>query len=214
MGFNKKINVAVPVFNYDRGTTTLEIDLTDMAQLPRFEVESAALFYGVPGLHTVASAHDTFEIQSLADFPAYSYGWAAYANSSLDRFPLYQHPAAVLERTYSEMFYIAMVIIDYSSNVQGQPANESIEFLKKNTPYPISRIENSAALISQNPGLYFGSYMGYLEFEALENQAQKSMQENFDLVEFHNHVLALGPLPFVELRVLINRWLYSQASAE
>jgi len=207
MGFNNPDSIAIPVFNYDRGTTTLEVDLTDITQLPRFEIESAALFYGVPGLHTISSFREMFEIQSLAELPAYSNGWAAYMNSMLDRIPLYQHPTGVLERSYSELFFTALAIVDYSINSQGQSDDVAVEFLIRNSPYPTSRIKRSLQLTHQFPGLYLGQFLGLLEFEALHNFAEESLGGNFDLVEFHSYIVELGPLPFTELRVLLEQWV-------
>jgi uncharacterized protein (DUF885 family) len=210
MGFDNENSTNGSIFNYDQINATLEVDLTDMRHLPSFELESIAHFYGVPGLHTLASAHDRFEIQSLQRLRDYDNGWAAYINTNLDRIPLYQHPIKVLERTYFELFFVSMAIVDYSINIQNQNNSEAIKFLTENSPYPPFRIERSLALAHQYPGQYFGQFVGLLEFEALRQQAEKSLQGNFDMIDFHNHIVELGPLQFVELRGQMERWIDSK----
>jgi uncharacterized protein (DUF885 family) len=213
MGFENENEVAAKIFNYDEATATLEVDLTDMKLLPLFEIETAALSYGVPGLHTVASANDRFEIQSLIDLETYRNGWAAYAISHLDRIPLYQHPNRVLERSYSELLFVTLVIVDHSINIQKHTDGEAINFLLKNSPYPITRIKRSIERVHQDPGYYFRQYIGLLEFEALREKAEKSLKEDFEPSEFHKYLVELGPLPFNELSTLVSRWLDRKSSA-
>ena len=207
MGFENGSSTDVPIFNYDKTNAILEVDLTDMQQLPLFELESAALFYGVPGLHTLASTQNRFEIQSLQQLNNYENGWAAYINTNLDRIPLYQHPTKVLERIYFELFYVSMAIVDYSINTQKQKDGEAIAFLNVNSPYPVARVERLLALAHQHPGRFFGQFIGLLEFEALRHRAEKSLEGNFELIDFHNHIVKLGPLQFVELRGQMELWI-------
>ena len=207
MGFENGSSTVVPVYNYDESNATLEVDLTDMRQLPLFELESTALFYGVPGLHTLASMQSRFEIQSLQNLKNYENGWAAYINSNLDRIPLYQHPTKVRDRIYVEMFFVSMAIVDYNINTQSQMDKEAIGFLKANSPYPLARLERSLALAKQHPGRFFGQFMGLLEFEALRLKAERSLHEEFELVEFHNHIVEVGPLRFDELRGQMEKWI-------
>ena len=50
--------------------------------------------------------------------------------------------------------------------------------------------------IVEDPANYLKYYVGYLEFDALRERAANTLGSSFDLKDFHQYLLALGPAPF------------------
>lgn len=58
--------------------------------------------------------------------------------------------------------------------------------------------------IVETPGNYLKYYLGYLNFLDLKETQQKNLGDGFDLQEFHQNVLEIGPVPFPVLKKYIS----------
>ena len=54
--------------------------------------------------------------------------------------------------------------------------------------------------IVENPGNYLKYYLGYLNFIDLKKEAQTAAGKSFQLKEFHQYILELGPAQFPVLK--------------
>ena len=61
--------------------------------------------------------------------------------------------------------------------------------------------------IVEDPANYLKYYVGYLEFDALRQRAEKALGTSFDLKEFHQVLLTLGPAPFSLLEKELDRFI-------
>jgi hypothetical protein len=206
-GFEDAEDTSVGVIFYDAEFATLRVGMDAMDQLPLFEIESAAFYYGVPGLHSINSVRPPYEVQSLISLPGFEAGWAAYAVSNLDWIPLYQNPESQLGRNYFEAMLISLAIIDMGLHTKNWTPEQAITFALANSPFPEDRLRNYIEQIRHNPGLFSAPLLVSLEIENMKVMSQESLEQRFDLVEFHNTIIETGPLPMAELHYVINQWI-------
>ena len=193
------------LFVYDTSTKTLNIDLGDMNQLPLYEVDSVASYYGVPGMHTISSIRP-LEIQSIISIPGYAGGWAAYVTSNLNRMPPFQHPGSELAGAYFEAMVISLAIADIGLHTENWSVDQAITFAMDSSPYPFTRLKNSIHVASQVPGTFSAPLLARLQFEKLQEQSNQVLKQDFILSEFHHTVLNPGVLPFPELQKVVTDW--------
>lgn len=62
----------------------------------------------------------------------------------------------------------------------------------------------------EEPALYLPYSIGYLEIMDLKNTAQETLQEKFNLKEFHSFLLDLGPMNFDIIRAQMKDWMNAQ----
>jgi len=211
-GFEDAQDASVGVIFYDAEYATLRVGMDAMHQLPLYEIESAAFYYGVPGLHLINSVRPPYEVQSLISLPGFEAGWAAYAVSNLDGIPLYQNPQSRLGRTYFEAMLTSLAIIDIGLHTKNWTPEQAINFALANSPFPEDRLRNYIEQIGYNPGLFSAPLLVSLEIENMKLLSQGSLKQHFDLVEFHNTIIKIGPLPFTELQSAVNQWISEKSN--
>lgn len=193
------------LFIYDTAAKTLSIDLGDMSQLPLYEVDSIASYYGVPGMHTISSIEPS-EIQSMISIPGYAGGWASYITSSLNYPLLFQHPDSELTRAYFKAMRVSLAIADISLHTKNWSLERATEFVIGSSPYPVTRLKKSILAANQSPGIFSAVLLTSLEFENLQEQSNRILKQDFILSEFHHTVLNPGLLPFPELQKVVADW--------
>jgi len=211
-GFEDARDASVGVIFYDAEYATLRVGMDAMHQLPLYELESAAFYYGVPGLHSINSVTPPYEVQSLISLPGFEAGWAAYAVSNLDSIPLYQNPQSRLGRTYFEALLTSLAMIDVGLHTKNWTTEQAINFALANSPFPGDRLRNYIEQIGHYPGLFSAPLLVSLEIENMKLLSQESLKQHFDLVEFHNTIIKMGPLPFTELQSAVNQWISEKSN--
>lgn len=193
------------LFVYNTATKTLNIDVGDMNQLPLYDVESVASYYGVPGMHTISSIRP-LEIQSIISIPGYVEGWAAYVTSNLNRMQFFQHPDSELAGAYFEAMVISLAIADIGLHTENWSAEQATKFAMDSSPYPVTRLKNSIHVASHKPGTFSAPLLARLQFEKLQEESNQVLKQDFILSEFHDAVLNPGVLPFPELQKVVTDW--------
>ncbi|MFP6807015.1 MAG: DUF885 family protein [Pseudomonadales bacterium] len=197
---------------YDLTDATLRLNIHAMDQLPKFELESAALYYGVPGLHTLNSASELYDVQSLITIPGRSKGWANYVISNLNLLPTYQHPNSVLHRSYVEAMLMSLAMIDIGLHTQQWSPEQSLQFALDSSPYPERRLRAYIEMIDENPGIYSAPLLVQLELLALKQMSIQKLQGSFRLKEFNSIIINSGPLPLEQLEAAIKQWILGHVS--
>lgn len=136
----------------------------------------------------------------------YSEGWASYVE-------MISYSYAGLNETEAEIMRISRVYellltcrIDLCVNALGWDQKRLGEYLD------LQEITDTEELFNQLVGdpLVFLKYgLGYLEFEALLEEARTALGGDFVLMEFHRFILDLGPAPFALIRARMHEWLAS-----
>ncbi len=191
---------------YDASSRTILIDITDMGNLPIYEIESLALYFGVPGQHALHAVFPPFRVQQLIHEPGHAEGWAGYALANLNRLPLYQHPTSVLHRAYFQTMLTSLAIIDINIHTKGWTHKQSVNFALKNTPFPLPRLDSLVREAARRPGRFAVPFLVTQEFNDLKRSSEQRLDGLFDLVEFNTMLLGIGEMPMAEIGALVGKW--------
>jgi uncharacterized protein (DUF885 family) len=140
-------------------------------------------------------------------FNGFSEGWALYAERLADELGLYSSDADRFGMGSNFGWRAVRVVVDSGIHAFGMSREAAIELLLANTA--LSK-DQAAAEIDRYiawPGQASSYLLGYLEIQALREQAERTLGPSFVLRDFHDVVLGGGSVPLPVLRARVEAWL-------
>ncbi len=184
--------------------------------LPRHQMESLLLHEAVPGHHLqIARAQ---ELKGLPDFrrspryPAFSEGWALYAESLGDDLGLYKDPYSRFGRLEDEILRACRLVVDTGMHSLGWTRQQAIDYMNANSGSSESFVVAEVDRYIVWPGQALGYKIGELKIQELRARAAKALGAKFDLRKFHNALIDDGGLPLDVLEQRIDEWIKRQQS--
>ena len=164
---------------------------------------------GIPGHHlqlAIAGELDNIpEFRKRAFIAAYGEGWGLYTERLADEMGLYSGP---LER-------IGMLSADsmrWPIGGRHRPPCHGVDppagdrLFRNNSPMTQTTIEAEVDRYIALPGQALAYMIGRLEIQRMRTEAEKKMQERFDIKGFHDTVLGSGLVPLSTLDRMVKEW--------
>lgn len=197
-------------------TAALVVNTARLDTRPLWETETLALHEGVPGHHLqIARARALDGLPAFRRYgwyPAFSEGWALYAESLGPELGLLRDPFSQFGRLADEQLRAARLVIDTGIHAQGWSRRQAIDYLNANTAnLPADNVVEVDRAIAQ-PGQALTYKIGQLRIAGLRARAQAVLGERFDVRAFHDAVLESGALPLDLLTRHIERWIALQTA--
>lgn len=146
--------------------------------------------------------------RSLLNFKGYVEGWAQYVETC------YAYEYSGMNRNlsgaFSNMTSCNMALysmVDIGVNYYGWGRKEAEEFLKKYIEADEKMVSEIYYTIIDEPTSYLSYYAGYLEIKELKDKAAKTLKKDFDLREFHEFLLEIGPCQFDIIEERMEKWM-------
>lgn len=141
-------------------------------------------------------------IRSLFHPSGYVEGWATYIETFA-----YEYAASLIkDEDGASLTRLAWLnrsitlnlysLLDIGIHYQGWDKNKTAALLRTFGIQDQSAAEEIFQYIVETPGNYLKYYWGYLNFLDLRTRQQQALGEKFNLKEFHEKILKLGPVPF------------------
>lgn len=186
-----------------------------LARSPRTEFATLAFHETWPGHHAQAAvalqAAPSLTLQIL-HFPAYSEGWATYAEQLADEFGLYESdPVGRIGYLRWQLIRAARLVVDAGLHRRGWTRDQAIAYLEN-----ICALERDTAAYEVDrmlaaPGLASSYELGRSRIAAARDRAQIALGPAFDIRRFHQIILADGELPLHVLDQLVDAWITREA---
>ena len=184
---------------------------------PRWEMEALTLHEAVPGHHfQLALAQEQDEVapfRKWGHYGAFVEGWALYAESLGYELGLYQDPYNRMGQLSYEVFRACRLVIDTGLHAFGWSRDRAIDYFLANSCTARHDAEVEVDYYIGTPGQALTYKVGERVFRRLREQAAARLGARFDLREFHDRLLADGPLPLDVLERRIGVWLEERARA-
>ena len=175
---------------------------SNLADRPLLQAASVIYHEGLPGHHLQmgllaenTALHPIRRGQTwLSTFAltAYVEGWAEYAAGLCDEIGMYTDPRDRYGRMISERFHAARMVVDTGLNVLGWSLDQAAAWLRESGFMSESEIASELLRYAvDDPGQALAYHVGHWYLRELRGTR--------DIREFHDAVLANGPLP---LRIL------------
>jgi uncharacterized protein (DUF885 family) len=178
---------------------------------PRHEAQVLAFHEAVPGHHfQLAIAQEIPgmpEFRKHAGVTAYVEGWALYAERLADEMGLYDSELDRLGMFAFDAWRACRLVVDTGLHALGWSRQRAIDFMAANTLVPDENLAGEIDRYVVWPGQALAYKVGQLEILRLRDAARARLGAAFDLREFHDRVLEVGPVSLSLLRERIEGWV-------
>jgi uncharacterized protein (DUF885 family) len=185
--------------------------ITDM---PKYQMEALAYHEGIPGHHMQIAIQQELEnmpkFRKFSSVTAYSEGWGLYSEFLPKEMGFYQDPYSDFGRLAMELWRAARLVVDTGIHDKKWTREEAIDYLTTNTPNP----ENDAIKAIERyiimPGQATAYKIGMLKILDLREDAKRRLGDNFDIRQYHDVILASGPVPLDIMEERVEAWIASK----
>lgn len=189
--------------------------LSDMATMPKNELEVIAYHEGLPGHHMqIAIAQELVGIPTFrtqARFTAYSEGWALYSELLAKEMPdTFTTLNSDFGRLGSEIWRAIRLVVDTGMHHKKWTEEQAVEFFSQNSPAPLGTIRTEIRRYWVWPGQATAYKVGMIDIQRLRKMAEDELGEQFDIKAFHDTILGGGALPLSMLEQQVKNWIASQ----
>ncbi len=186
-------------------------NLADMKSVQRYVFVAITYHESVPGHHfQIALAQ---EIEGIPDFRrdasygAFTEGWALYAEQLAKEMGFYADPFENFGRLQNELWRAVRLVLDTGIHSERWTRQQSIDYFLQNTPLSEGDIVTEVERFFVNPGQGLSYKMGMIKILELRERAREALEDSFDIRQFHDAILAAGPLPLSLLERRVDRYI-------
>ncbi len=186
-------------------------NLYDMASMPTYQMEALAYHEGIPGHHMqIAIQQELEDIPSFRKFgryTAYSEGWGLYTEKLPKEIGFYEDPYSDFGRLAMELWRAVRLVVDTGIHDKKWTREEGIDFYVTNTPNAEADARKMVERHIVMPGQATAYKIGMNKILELREKAKAELGDAFDIREFHDVVLANGPVPLNVLEQFVNDYI-------
>jgi uncharacterized protein (DUF885 family) len=186
-------------------------NLYKMGDMSKYNMEALAYHEGVPGHHMqISIAQELKNIPKFRLFGGYtvfSEGWGLYSESVPKEIGLYSDPYSDFGRLSGELYRACRLVVDTGIHAKKWTREEALDYMNSNVPhsnnYNVRQIERYIVMPSQATAYK----IGMLKIQELRAHAETTLEEKFDIREFHDVVLKDGSVSLPILEDNVNTWI-------
>lgn len=193
---------------------TYYVNLYNLRDMSKTELEALAYHEGVPGHHLQRAVQTELTglppFRRFGGFTAYTEGWGLYSEELGKDMGFYTDPYSDFGRLGMELWRACRLVVDTGLHDKRWTREQAIQYLKDNTPNPDGDIEKAIERYIVYPGQATAYLIGKLKIMELRGRAQAALGDRFDFRDFHEVVLASGPVPLDILERRIDAWITAE----
>lgn len=175
------------------------VNLADMTQVQKPQVEAIAFHEGAPGHHfQIARAQEIPGLPKFRRFGfygAYGEGWGLYSERLAAEMGGYDSALARFGMLSLQMWRAIRLVTDTGLHSKRWSQQKAIDYFTSNAPLSARDIEKEVNRYINNPGQATSYMIGQLKIAELRARAEQALGPKFDIRAFHEVVLGQGALP-------------------
>lgn len=187
------------------------VNLADMTQVQKSQVEAIAHHEGAPGHHfQIARAQelpDLPKFRRFGGYGAYVEGWGLYSERLAKEMGAYRDPYSEFGMLSLQMWRAIRLVTDTGMHAKRWSREKAIAYFTANAPLSARDIVKEVDRYINNPGQATSYMTGQLKIAALRRKAETALGPKFDIRDFHEAVLANGALPLDELEAEVDGYI-------
>lgn len=183
------------------------------ARCPTFMHVPLALHEGWPGhlmhigLMQEQRGLPAFRRHGAVKYTACVEGWALYCEGLGVDMGLYETPHQHYGRLNMEMWRAARLVADTGIHWHGWSRERALDFMTQRVTLERSALEAEVDRYAALPGQALAYQIGNRAFRALRRRAESALGERFNVRDFHDTLMAAGPVTLPILADLCESWL-------
>ncbi|PWG03081.1 DUF885 domain-containing protein [Sphingosinicella humi] len=187
------------------------VNLADMTQVLKPQVETIAYHEGAPGHHFQGALAQ--ELPGLPKFrrfggnSAYGEGWGLYAERFGKEMGFYKDPMSEFGMLSSQLWRAVRLVVDTGLHAKRWSREQAIDYFKENSLVSERDIVKEVERYINNPGQATSYMIGQIRIMELRDKAKAALGDKFDIREFHTVILGNGALPLDVLEAQVDAWI-------
>ena len=176
------------------------INLRNTAEVPRFVLKTLTHHEAVPGHHfqisTQLESGSLPLIRKTSGYPAYSEGWALYAEQLADEMGMYEDdPLGRLGYLHDAMFRAVRLVVDSGMHYKHWSREQAIDYMVLHTADTVSGATTEIERYCVWPGQALAYMTGKIQWLKLREAMRAKQGAAFDIKRFHDVGLQAGGIP-------------------
>ncbi|EIM30008.1 DUF885 domain-containing protein [Microvirga lotononidis] len=146
---------------------------------------------------------------------AYGNAWALYCEKRLGvAMEIYETPYELFGMWSFLMLRAVRMVVDVGIHAKSWEYERASRYMAENTGLPAQVVGAELNRYISWPGQALGYYLGMIAIERARDTAEQVLGEDFDIREFHDRILALGPVPMSVVETTIDLWIREKQSLQ
>lgn len=191
-------------------------NLYKMSSMPVYQMEALAYHEGLPGHHMQISISQELEgvpkFRKYGRFTAYSEGWGLYSEYLPKEMGLYKDPYSDFGRLAMELWRAARLVVDTGLHDKKWTREDATQYLVDNTPNPEGDCLKAIERYIVMPGQATAYKIGMNKILDLRAEAKAELGDAFDIRDFHDAILATGPVPLSIMEEQVDAYVSRKAA--
>ena len=183
------------------------INTSDSADRSTQSMPALAYHEAVPGHHLqialAIEAPGRPGFRRFGYFPAFSEGWALYAEGLTREVGLAVDPYSELGRLEYNAWRSARLVVDTGMHHRGWTRDRAVDYLQANTAMPRIEVESEVDRYIAWPGQALAYKVGELKIREIRARAEARLGPKFDIRAFHDRLLSQGSIPLGILETMM-----------
>ena len=188
------------------------VNTYDLPSRTLYTLPSLTVHESVPGHHLQGSLNNELG-DSIPQFrrdlylSAYGEGWGLYSEFLADEMGMYTTPYEHFGKYTYEMWRACRLVVDTGIHAKGWTRAEVVQYMSENTALSIHEINTETDRYISWPGQALSYKIGELKIRELRKKAEKELESEFYIRDFHEVVLEQGTVTLAILEQRINNYI-------
>jgi len=186
-------------------------NLYKIEDMPKYQMEALAYHEGIPGHHMQIAISQELEgvpkFRKFGSYTAFTEGWGLYSEFLPKEMGFYQDPYSDFGRLAMEIWRAARLVVDTGLHQKKWTREEAIKYLTDNTPNPENDCRKAIERYIVMPGQATAYKVGMLKILEERARSKEALGDKFDIREFHDVILASGPIPLDVFESRVTDWI-------
>jgi uncharacterized protein (DUF885 family) len=193
------------------------VNLADMTQVLRPQVEAIAFHEGAPGHHfQIALAQELDGVPKFRRFGGYgvySEGWGLYAEGLGKEMGFYREPISEFGMYSTQLWRAMRLVVDTGIHSRRWTREQAIDYFTANGLLSRRDAAKEVERYFNNPGQATSYMIGQIRILELRERARRQLGSRFDIRDFHAVVLENGAVPLDTLEELVEAWIATRRTS-
>jgi uncharacterized protein (DUF885 family) len=184
------------------------VNTYNLPNRPLYVLPSLTAHEAVPG-HHLQNALNAELGDSIPKFrkntylSAYGEGWGLYSEFLADEMGIYTTPYEKFGKLTYEQWRACRLVIDTGIHAMEWTREQAVEYFTKNTALSLHNINTEVDRYISWPGQAVSYKIGEIKIRELRKKAEETLDEKFDIRDFHEIILEQGvvTLPILEQQI-------------
>lgn len=187
------------------------VNLVDMNQTQKVQVDAIAAHEGAPGHHFQIARQQELtgipKFRKFGGYGAYMEGWGLYSERLANEMGLYKGPYDRFGMLSLQVWRAIRLVLDTGIHSKRWTREQAIAYFRANSSVSDTDIAREVDRYFNWPGQATSYMVGQLRIAGLRARAEKALGSRFDIREFHEAVLSEGALPLDVLSEQVERYI-------